>query len=311
MDSTVILKLHQSYLASYRINALPMLKDLARDLVDAQADPAAINHIISKFSVVYIHNAAITNMLANNSVPSMTELKARQWHLYHALCEQLQKASIDACLRAYKYAISHNERHLENSQQFQNAFVCALFIEFCTQLIDDPIITADKGKAIDQIPNFEYTTTDLAKDMYRYLRKLQETEIEKFTSKLASLSPDDRDIVNDMKQNLMALSNSFSFELSKCRSQDRVYAVMFKYQIESAKLLSHYQIAHTSHVSWEPWIMNLLLAPLLIGLISYIMKAATGKFMFFDKPYLLEKTENNHDFNIKLAHANNFFVTGS
>lgn len=309
MDYTLITKLYQCYIANYKAVALPILSELSTNIARA-SDNDAVKLAIEKFTIVNIHNSTLVNMEPNNSIPAIFEMKKNNWYLYNALAEKLQKASINACMRAYRYAANRNEKQLEKSQRFQNAFSYGLFIEFCIAMATDPILSADLQLAVDQIPNFDYTSTDLAKDMYRYLRKLQNDELAKFISRLSQFSPDDRDIVRDIEKDLKELCGNFSLELSRCQTNERVYAVMFKYQVESSRILERYQIIQTSHVSWQPLLLNLLLVPLVIGVISMVMKLTTGKYSFFDKPYLIEKNVDDNDFNQRLIMANNFFIAG-
>lgn len=309
MDYTLITKLYQCYIANYKAVALPILHELSASIAST-TDQDVIKHAIERFTIINIHNAALLNMEPNNSIPALFEMKRNNWYLYNALTEKLQKAAVNASMRAYRMATQHNEKQLEKSQRFQNAFSYGLFIEFCIAMANDAILCADLQAAVDQIPHFDYTSTDLAKDMYRYLRKLQNDEIAKFTNKLAQFSPDDRDIVRDIEKDLKEMCHSFSLELSRCRSNERVHAVMFKYQFESSRILERYQIIQTSNVSWQPLLLNLLLVPLVIGIISMAMKLSTGKYSFFDKPYLIEKSVDDNDFNQRLMMANNYFITG-
>ncbi len=73
------------------------------------------------------------------------------------------------------------------------------------------------------------------------------------------------------------------------------YQASFDFQIEAGKMIRKYQLKTKSDESWKPFLKNLLLIITGLGTIpaiaSFISRAATGKYMFFDKRKMRERTE--------------------
>lgn len=135
--------------------------------------------------------------------------------------------------------------------------------------------------------------------LFENISKNINSEFGKFQKAQSSMIETESQQVTILKSELDKLLKKFKQEFSNINTDllnqnMEIQNVSLDFQIAAGQLIRSFQLKNESNESWAPFLKNMLLVITGIGAIvtaiSLITKAATGHYLFFDKPIVRNTT---------------------
>ncbi len=190
----------------------------------------------------------------------------------------------------------------EYKKGFRTAYDAALRVELYRkflakgQNLQDLTLQFIREKLIP-VPNLK----SLIDFLFENISNNINSEFSKFQKAQGSMTETESQQVTSIKSELDKLLEKFKQEFSNISTDELnpnkkmdIQKVSLDFQIAAGQLIRGYQLKNESNESWAPFLKNMLFVITGIGAIvtaiSLISKAATGHYMFFDKPVVRNTT---------------------